>query len=189
MMTPSVFLVLVGTSWHLVNTIQCLQDFSNVTNICPTHLSSSSWCTLSFTPMLFQQKIINVLFISRWPNAGLQLGNKGPRANWHENMSCFNDNLMFVSAGRKLQATKHEPQNKNFETTTHQKHVKFRRHNSTRILMLGQPKPLKHIPPKHVTFRELCFGPIHAPWPIHDALDLFQLSHTSYNFRQTIVSR
>jgi hypothetical protein len=90
---------------------------------------------------------------------------------------------MFVSDGWKLQATKHEPQNKNFETTTQQKHVKFRWHNSTRILMPGQPKPLKHIPPKHVTFRELSFG------PIHDALDFFQLSYTSYNFCQTIVSR
>jgi hypothetical protein len=63
------------------------------------------------------------------------------------------------------------------------------------ILMLGQPKPPKHIPLKHVMFQELCFNPIcpsfvfpHAI-PIHHTLDLFQLSHVGSNFHRTILSR
>jgi hypothetical protein len=43
-------------------------------------------------------------------------------------------------------------------------------------------------PSKHVTFRELCLGPMHPSSmfphaiPIHDVLDLFQFSHVSSNF-------
>jgi hypothetical protein len=57
--------------------------------------------------------------------------------------------------------------------------------SSTHVSMPRQPKPPKHIPIK--TCNVLCFGPvrpsstfphsipIHAPWPIHDTLGLFQL--------------
>ncbi len=125
----------------------------------------------------------------KWPNASLHA--QTTRALEQTDMETCH---VSMTAWCSFQLVKNcKPWNMSLKIRTlklpHQKHVKFRRHNSTRILMPGQPKPPKHIPPKHVTFRELCFGPIHAPWPIHDALDLFQLSHTSYNFRRTIVSR
>jgi hypothetical protein len=80
-------------------------------------------------------------------------------------------------------ASKREPQNLPFIET-----CQVLVSNPMRISMLMQPKPPKHIPPKHVTFRELCFGPIHpssmfphvipvhAPWPIHDTLHIFNFS-------------
>jgi hypothetical protein len=82
---------------------------------------------------------------------------------------------------------------KNLETYHPLKHVKFQWHGPTRISMLGQFEPMKHIPPKHVTFWELCFGPIEpfSMFPqailIHDTLDLFQFSHISFNFHQTTL--
>jgi hypothetical protein len=56
-------------------------------------------------------------------------------------------------------------------------------------------------PLKNVTFWELCFNPIcpfsmfphvipiHAQWPIHHVLNLFQLSHALSNFCWTTISR
>jgi hypothetical protein len=63
----------------------------------------------------------------------------------------------------------------------------------THVSMPTQPKPLKHIPPKNVMFRPhphvFHVPPCDPPPMPHDALKLFQLSHTLSNFLQTILSR
>jgi len=38
-----------------------------------------------------------------------RMGNVGPGANQHENMSCFDGNLVLVLVSQKLHPTKHEP--------------------------------------------------------------------------------
>ncbi len=139
--------------------------------------------------MLFQWQVLNALFALRWPSTSFQTRvAQAPIANRHINMSCFGDGPALVSTrcptlvstSQKLHATKHEPQNLILTET-----CQVLMGNSMHISMLEQPKPLKHIPPKHETFQELCFDPIcpssmfphvipiHAPWPIHDVLDLF----------------
>jgi hypothetical protein len=70
-------------------------------------------------------------------------------------MSCFDDDPTFVSTNQKPHATKHELQNLPLIET-----CQVLTNNLMRILMLGQPEPPKHIPPKHVTFPKLYFGPI-----------------------------
>jgi hypothetical protein len=81
------------------------------------------------------------------------------------------------------------------------KHVKFWRVAWHMFWCSGSPSPQNMSSPKHVKFGELCFNPmhqssafpnviaIHVPWPIHDVLDLFQLSHGSSNFCWSILSR
>jgi hypothetical protein len=116
-------------------------------------------------------------------------GNEGLGANWHENMSCFGGGSIFILVDQKSHATKLEPRNVP-PTKTCQVSTCYPMH----VLMIGQSKPLKHIPLKHVTFSELCFNPIrpssmfshaipiHAPWPIHNVLDLFQLCMVTVYF-------
>jgi hypothetical protein len=53
------------------------------------------------------------------------MGSVGPRANQHENMSCFDGGLMFVSTNQKSHTMKHELQNLNLETYHPSKHVYF----------------------------------------------------------------
>jgi hypothetical protein len=97
---------------------------------------------------------------------------------------------------------KHTPQNMNLEPwnllpieTCHNLAS-----GSAHISMHGQPKLLKHIPIETCNVSRVIFQPhapifhvphaipIHAPWPIHEALDLFQFSHASFNFRWTTMS-
>jgi hypothetical protein len=97
---------------------------------------------------------------------------QGPQSNQHENMSCFSGIPAFVSASWKSHATKHEPQNLNFETYHPLKHITFRlaaqapETCNMSIAMFQPHAPIFHVP--HAI-------PIHAPWPIHEALNLFQL--------------
>jgi hypothetical protein len=160
MMFPIVFLVLVGTSWHLVNTIQCLQKNSNVTNLFPTHFWTSSWCPLSFTPMLFQRQIINVLFTSRWPSTGFHA--QTTRALKKTNMKTCHVSMTARCSFQPIEnckpwASKQEPWNYHPP-----KHVKFRWHNPMCILMHEQPKPLKHIPTNTCNILRAMFWP-HPP--------------------------
>jgi hypothetical protein len=68
-------------------------------------------------------------------------------------MSCFDGGSVFILAGRKLHATKLEPQNLP-PTKTCQLAASY----PMCISMIRQSDPLKHIPLKQVTFWELCFG-------------------------------
>jgi hypothetical protein len=105
--------------------------------------------------------------------------NSNPRANWHENMSCFDDGQAFISVGWKPCTTKHEPQNlPPIETC---------QVSTSGLTYVSMPKPPKHIPIEKCNvsgamFQPMCPSsmfphviPIHAPWPIHEVLDLFQL--------------
>ncbi len=92
-------------------------------------------------------------------------------------------NSTYVSMPKQPEPPQHEPRNLNLKTC----HVSMG--NPTYVSMPRQPKP-----PKHVTFQEICFGPmcssspfphaipIHAPWPIHETLDLFLLHITIMYF-------
>jgi hypothetical protein len=81
-------------------------------------------------------------------------------ANQHGNMSCLNGNSMLVLTDRKLRVTKHKPQNLNFNTYHLPKHIKFQGVAQHTFQCLNNPNPQNISPSKHVTFWELCFGPM-----------------------------
>jgi hypothetical protein len=72
--------------------------------------------------------------------------------------------------------------------TTHQNISSFSKQPKHMFQCLRNLSLRNISPPKHVTFWELGLGPMHLSFmfphviPIHDVLDLFQLSHVSFNF-------
>jgi hypothetical protein len=71
----------------------------------------------SSAPTLFQQQVINALLVSRQPCAGFHTwaARAWSKLTWEHLF--FSDNSMLVFTSRKPHATKHEPKNKNLETT------------------------------------------------------------------------
>jgi len=112
----------------------------------------------------------------------------GPEANRHENMSCFSDGPALISTGRKLRTIKHELKTRTSKPTTHRNMSSFGKRSSAPLdaevaqapqtyptetcnlsgVMFQPHPPIFHVP--HAIF-------IHAPWPIHDVLDLFSTLH------------
>ncbi len=72
------------------------------------------------------------------------MGNTGPRANQHGNMSCFGGSPTFVFVDKKLRIMKHEPRNLNLETNHPPNMSHFSGWPSTHF-NARQPKPPKHI--------------------------------------------
>jgi hypothetical protein len=143
-----------------------------------------------YAPMLFQWQVI---CFEVTQHEFSRMGNVGP---WqHKNMSCFGGNMTLVLVAWKSHTSKHNPQNLKLKTYHPLKHVKFQWATQHVFQWIGSSNPKTYYLLKHVNFQELCFNPmhpssmfphaipIHAPWPIHDTLDLFQLSHALSSFR------
>jgi hypothetical protein len=158
------------------------------------------------TLTLFQRQVINVLLALRRPNVGFH--------TWAmQALEQTNTKTCHVSmvAHHLFQLIRNRmPQNMSFETwtskpTTHwnmssfsgRLNMHFDAHatQAPETYRLQNISPLKHehfgsyvlTPCAHLMFPHAI--PIHASWPIHEALDLFQFSHTLFNFRQTTLSK
>jgi len=102
-------------------------------------------------------------------------------------MSCFDGGPPLILVGQKPRAMKHEPRNLNLETYNPPKHVKFQ-WVAQCTFQFPNSLSLETYPIKTCNVSRAMFWP-HLPIfrvplviPIHDTLNIFQFSHTSFNF-------
>jgi hypothetical protein len=136
--------------------------------------------------MLFQWQVVNVSFVPRW--LGMGFHTRLTSTPKQTNMETCHVLVVVWCLFRPVK--NHVSQNMSLETWTSKPTTHLN------ISMFEQPEPLKHIPIKTCNisrpiFRTPCTHfpcspvhpssmfphviPIHAPWPIHEVLDLFQL--------------